>query len=103
MLSWSPIEGAMLTSGSRATAIDAAWRMVPEGERTPIRRKFVIALVDHVREHRELTGLLAPAPMWLTDAKTLSDAGQPEVHCDCGRSYVGAECYLDTTAKTGEQ
>lgn len=62
ILNWSPIEGAFATSGSRATSIDTFWRMVPENERTSTRRKLVIALVDHIREHYELTGHLAPPP-----------------------------------------
>lgn len=60
-LSWSPIEGALMTTGSRPTAIDTARRQVPADERTPRRRRLIIALVDHVREHHERTGQLAPA------------------------------------------
>ena len=62
ILSWSPIEGAFCITGSRAGAIDSLWRMTPEAERTPVRRKLVIALVDHVREYNARTGLLAPEP-----------------------------------------
>ena len=61
ILSWSPIDGALMVSGSRRAAVDTAWRQVPEVERTPVRRRLVIALVDHVREHHEKTGQLAPA------------------------------------------
>lgn len=60
ILSWTPMEGALYCAGSRTTCIATAWRLVPEAERTPARRKLVIALVDHVREYRELTGNLAP-------------------------------------------
>lgn len=60
ILSWSPLDGALMTSGSRATAIDTAWRQVPEIDQTPVRRRLVIALVDHVREHYELIGRLSP-------------------------------------------
>ena len=62
MLSWSPIEGAFAVAGSRSSAIDTFWRMVHEDDRTPVRRKLVIALVDHIRENHERTGQLAPAP-----------------------------------------
>ncbi len=61
ILSWSPIQGAMIVSGSRRTAIDTAWRQVPEDDRTPARRRLVIALVDHVREYHSRTGQLAPS------------------------------------------
>jgi hypothetical protein len=60
ILSWSPIEGALMVTGSRRSAIDTAWRQVPEADRTPTRRRLVIALVDHVREHHARTGRLAP-------------------------------------------
>lgn len=60
MLSWSPVEGALMVAGSRPSAISTAWRQVPPSERTPARRKLVIALVDHVREHYETTGRLSP-------------------------------------------
>lgn len=60
ILSWSPMEGLLAVTGSRATSIDTLWRMVPEPERTPARRRLVIALVDHSREHHERTGDLAP-------------------------------------------
>jgi hypothetical protein len=60
ILSWSPIDGALMVSGSRRTAIDTAWRQVPEADRTPARRRLVIALVDHVREYHQRTGRLAP-------------------------------------------
>ncbi len=59
-LSWSPIEGALMVVGSRRSAIDTAWRQVPEDDRTQARRRLVIALVDHVREHHERTGQVAP-------------------------------------------
>jgi hypothetical protein len=59
-ISWSPLEGAFATSVSRATCIDTFWRMVPVEERTPARRKLIIALVDHIREYRETTGKLSP-------------------------------------------
>jgi hypothetical protein len=62
ILSWSPIDGALMTLGSRRTAIETAWRQVPEADRTPTRRKLIIALVDHVREYHQRTGQLAPAP-----------------------------------------
>jgi hypothetical protein len=62
ILSWSPIDGALMVAGSRRTAIDTAWRQVPEPDRTPARRRLVIALVDHVREFHERTGQLAPPP-----------------------------------------
>ncbi len=61
ILSWSPIQGALMVSGSRRTAIDTAWRQVPEDDRTPARRRLVIALVDHVREYHARTGHLAPS------------------------------------------
>ena len=61
-LNWSPVLAALIVSGSRRGAIDTMWRMVPADERTPVRRRLVIALVDHVREHHERTGLLTPAP-----------------------------------------
>lgn len=61
-LHWAPIDGALLTVGSRQSAINMVWRWVPEAERTPVRRKFVIALVDHIREHHERTGQLSPTP-----------------------------------------
>jgi len=60
MLSWSPLMGAMVVAGSRQSSINMCWRMVPEEERTPVRRKLIIAFVDHVREHHALTGHLAP-------------------------------------------
>lgn len=60
ILTWSPVEGAFATSGSRATSIDTLWRLVPETERTPARRKLVIALVDHIREYQALTGKVSP-------------------------------------------
>ena len=60
MLSWSPVEGALIVTGSRTSAIDTLWRLVPEAERTPVRRKFVIAVTDHVRDYHERTGRLAP-------------------------------------------
>lgn len=60
MLSWAPIDGALFTVGSRQSAINLAWRQVPPDERTPTRRKLIIALVDHVREYHERTGKLAP-------------------------------------------
>lgn len=62
MLSWSPVEGALIVSGSRRTSIDTFWRMVPEPDRTPARRRLVIALVDHVRDYHARTGQLAPEP-----------------------------------------
>jgi hypothetical protein len=62
ILSWSPIDGALMVAGSRRGAIQTAWRQVPESDRTPVRRRLVIALVDHVREHHERTGQLAPSP-----------------------------------------
>jgi hypothetical protein len=40
ILSWSPIDGALMVAGSRRTAIDTAWRQVPEADRTPTRRKL---------------------------------------------------------------
>jgi hypothetical protein len=61
-LSWAPIDGALLTTGSRKSAIENAWRFVPEDERTPVRRRLMIALVDHIREHYERTGDLSPNP-----------------------------------------
>lgn len=60
MVSWSSFDGALMTACSRRTAIDTMWRGVPEADRTPARRRLVIALVDHVREHYERTGQLAP-------------------------------------------
>lgn len=60
ILSWSPFDGALMVTGSRATAIDTAWRQVPDADRTPVRRKLVIALVDYVREYHARTGQLAP-------------------------------------------
>jgi hypothetical protein len=60
ILSWSPLDGALMVTGSRRTAIDTAWRQVPEADRTPTRRRLVIALVDHVREHHARTGQFAP-------------------------------------------
>jgi hypothetical protein len=60
ILSWSPVDGALMVSGSRRTAIDTMWRQVPEADRTPARRRLVIALVDHVREYHQRTGRLAP-------------------------------------------
>lgn len=60
MLSWSPLDGALVVTGSRRGAVDTLWRQVPEADRTPVRRKLVIALVDHIREHHERTGDLAP-------------------------------------------
>lgn len=62
ILSWSPVDGALMTAGSRRSAIETMWRGVPEADRTPVRRRLVIALVDHVREHHERTGHLAPSP-----------------------------------------
>ncbi len=62
ILSWSPIDGALVVSGSRRGAIDTMWRQVPDADRTPARRRLVIALVDHVREYHERTGRLAPDP-----------------------------------------
>lgn len=62
ILSWSPIEGVATVSGSRRTAIETMWRRVPEPDRTPARRRLVIALVDHVREYHERTGRFAPHP-----------------------------------------
>jgi hypothetical protein len=62
ILSWSPLDGALMITGSRRTAIDTAWKQVPEVDRTPVRRKLVIALVDHVREYHERTGQFAPSP-----------------------------------------
>lgn len=59
-LAWSPIEGAFLVANSRRSAIAHAWSQVPEGERTPVRRRLTIALVDHVREFNAETGQLAP-------------------------------------------
>lgn len=59
-LSWTPVDGALFVSGSRRSAIDMAWRLVPADERTPVRRRLVIAIVDHIREHHERTGELAP-------------------------------------------
>ena len=61
ILSWSPIDGALIVTGSRRTAIDTLWRQVPEADRTPARRRLVIALVDHIREFHSLTGRLAPS------------------------------------------
>lgn len=61
-LAWSPIEGSFAVSGSRAAAIRTFWKLTPEDERTPARRRFVIALVDHIREYHEQTGHLAPPP-----------------------------------------
>lgn len=60
MISWSAVDGALMTSGSRRSAINTLWRGVPEADRTPARRRLVIALVDHVREHYERTGELSP-------------------------------------------
>ncbi len=62
ILSWAPIDGALMVSGSRAAAIDTAWLQVPAADRTPARRRLVIALVDWVREYHEQTGRLAPEP-----------------------------------------
>lgn len=62
MISWSPADGAFAVSGSRASSIDTFWRMVPAAERTPARRKLVIAIVDHIREYHARTGDLAPPP-----------------------------------------
>lgn len=59
-LNWSAVEGALIVAGSRAGAIDTVWKLTPEPDRTPVRRKFVIALVDHVREFHAQTGKLAP-------------------------------------------
>lgn len=59
-LSWSQIEGAFAVSGSRTGAIDTFWKLTPEAERTAARRRFVIALVNHIREYHETTGHLAP-------------------------------------------
>jgi hypothetical protein len=62
ILSWSPIDGALMITGSRRTAIETAWKQVPQADRTPTRRRLVIALVDHVREHHQRTGQFAPNP-----------------------------------------
>jgi hypothetical protein len=59
-LSWSPVDGALFVAGSRRGAIETAWRLVPEDERTPVRRRLIIALVDYVRDYHERTGQLAP-------------------------------------------
>lgn len=59
-LEWSPIEGALLVTGSRAVAVDTAWKLVPAADRTPARRKLCIAIVDHVREYHAITGKCAP-------------------------------------------
>lgn len=59
-LSWNPLTAALVVVGSRRGAIETLWRQVPEEERTPVRRRLVIALVDHVREYHERTGRLAP-------------------------------------------
>jgi hypothetical protein len=61
-LSWSAFYGALVVFGSRRTAIYTLWRLVPEAERKPARRRLVIALVDHIREYHERTGRLAPEP-----------------------------------------
>lgn len=42
MLTWSPVDGALMVSGSRRTAIDTAWRQVPERERTKVRRRKAV-------------------------------------------------------------
>ncbi len=60
ILSWNAIDGALVVTGSRRTAIDTLWRQVPEADRTAARRRLVIALVDHVREYHERTGQFAP-------------------------------------------
>jgi hypothetical protein len=62
ILSWSPFYGALVVSGSRRTAIDTLWRIVPAADRTPARRRLTIALVDHIREYHQRTGRLAPEP-----------------------------------------
>lgn len=59
-VTWTPIEGAFAVSGSRASGIDTLWRFVPDEERTPARRKLIIALVDHIREYHAKTGDVAP-------------------------------------------
>lgn len=62
-LHWAPIDGALTIVGSRQSAINTAWRGVPEADRTPVRRRLIIALVDHIREHHERTGQLAPTDL----------------------------------------
>ena len=62
ILSWSPIEGAFAVTGSKSTAVDTLWRLVPESERTPARRRLVLALVGHIREYHDRTGRLCPDP-----------------------------------------
>jgi hypothetical protein len=62
ILSWSPLDGLLVISGSTRVAIDTLWRMVPEAARTAARRRLVIALVDHIREYHQRTGRLAPEP-----------------------------------------
>jgi hypothetical protein len=59
-LHWSMLDEAILTCSSRNSAIRTLWRMVPEDERTPTRRKFTIAVVDMIREHVELHGPQKP-------------------------------------------
>lgn len=59
-LSWSAVDEALLGTGSRQSSINTLWRMVPEEERTPARRKLTIALVDLLREHVAAHGMQKP-------------------------------------------
>lgn len=59
-LLWNAIDEALLTTGTRSRCINTAWRMVPEAERTPARRKLTIAMVDYLREHVATHGMQQP-------------------------------------------
>lgn len=56
-LSWSPLDAALISAGSRTSAINNLWRMVPTDQRTPARRRLTIALVDVIREDVDQHGL----------------------------------------------
>lgn len=88
-LSWAPIDGALLTVGSRQSAINTLWRGIPEADRTPARRRLVIAVVDHIREHYERTGQLSPGADQPSREWTQGVGG---VQCDtCERTTICQE------------
>lgn len=59
-LTWSAVDEALLSAGSRSSAISTMWCMVPEDQRTPARRKLTIAMVDFLREHVAQHGIQRP-------------------------------------------
>lgn len=71
---WSAIDEALIVVGSRNSAVNTMWRMIPEQERTPARRKLTIALVDWMREHVELHGPTRPT---VADIEPVVTGGQP--------------------------